>query len=1132
MATLLYRLGHFSARRPWAVVIIWLLLLGGVSGAAGLLSKPLSSQMTIKGAPFQRTLEKLKHDLPAAAGGTGTVVFTTDSGRFTPAQEAAVAQAVTTWKAMPAVRTALDPFATQRQLDDGRRKLADGEKQIADNAAKIDSGQAQIDDGKRKIAANTAKLEDGRSELTQALKQLADGEAKLEAGKRRVAEGQGELASGRRRLASGKADLAAGKRQVAQGRAKLEAGKRQIAAAQAKIDDGKAKLDAGQAKIDGGNAQLDAARQKVKAGEAQLADAKKKLAAGETALAAAEQQVAAAEQQRSQLQQALNDPTLPADRRTQLEAQIAQLTAAIDGGKARIAEQKPQLEEARKAIAAQEPQVKAGRQQVDDKTAALAQAQRTLDAKRAELAQGQRTLDAKAETIQGSEAQLSAAQRKVNGGQRQIDAAEAKLARGERAMAAAEEQIRVNEAKLADGRRQAEAGKIRISDGEQQLIAARDRIKTSEQQLVDGRAKLAQARKDLALGKRETALAEGLRFVSTDGTAALSQVSFKDEMQSVPPATRQQVLTVKDQLAQAGVQVAFGKELTDDVSSIMGPGEIIGLAVAAVVLLVTLGTLVAAGLPLLMALGGVGLGIGVTMAVTHFVTLNSVTPALGLMIGIAVGIDYALFIVNRHREQLKTGMSKVESIALATGTAGNAVTFAGMTVFIALAALAVTRMDFLAAMGFTAAGTVLAAVLINLSLLPAVLSLVGHRILPRRAWLAHGFDARGRSVQEEHPHDPERGDRGWGAMATRHPWVALAAGLVAIGILAVPAAGLRLGLPDGGSEPPGSSANRAYTTIADKFGPGANGPIIAVASLPEGLDAAQAKDRQLAVAEELATVPGLVRVMPIGLSQDRRTAAYQAVPDNGPADEGTVRTVEQIRDQAPAIAAKTGADVQITGQTVANIDISDQLAKALPLYLLIVVGLSLVLLLMVFRSVVVPLIATGGFLLSLAAAFGGVVAVYQHGTLGALFGVHHPSPVLSFLPILLIGVLFGLAMDYQMFIVSGMREAHVHGQDARLAVRTGFSHAARVVTAAAIIMISVFAGFIHAELTMIRPIGFGLALGVLIDAFLIRMTLTPAVMHLLGEKAWWMPRWLDKIVPDVDVEGVKLVDRVHGHPHA
>ena len=272
--------------------------------------------------------------------------------------------------------------------------------------------------------------------------------------------------------------------------------------------------------------------------------------------------------------------------------------------------------------------------------------------------------------------------------------------------------------------------------------------------------------------------------------------------------------------------------------------------------------------------------------------------------------------------------------------------------------------------------------------------------------------------------------------------------------------------------------------------------------------------------------------MPAGLSKDGRTAVYQAIPKKGPADQATVDAVHQIREDAPFIKEVTGADVKVTGQTVANIDISQKLADALPPYLLIVVGLSLVLLLMVFRSVVVPLIATGGFLLSLAAAFGGVVAVYQEGTLGSIFGVTNPGAILSFLPILLIGVLFGLAMDYQMFLVSGMRESHVHGEDARRAVRTGFSHAAAVVTAAAIIMVSVFAGFVHAELTMIRPIGFGLALGVLIDAFLIRMTLTPAVMHLLGERAWWMPRWLDRIVPDVDVEGVKLVDKVQGHPHA
>ncbi|WP_409484348.1 MMPL family transporter [Arsenicicoccus dermatophilus] len=842
MASLLYRLGLFSARKPWVVILVWLLLLGATGGAAAALHQPLSTQMTVPGLQFERTLERLKKELPAASGGVGTVVFQSRTGTFTPAQKAAVATAITRWKAQPTVSGALDPFVLQAKLDGTSSKLAAGQRQIDVNQAKVDAGAAKITAGRQQLAAKQSQLR---------------GAAK--AGMITPAQ----AAAYQKQVDAGAAQLAAADRQLAEGRARLEAGKAQ-----------------------------------------------------------------------------------------------------------------------------------------------------------------------------------------------------------------------------------------------------------------------------LLLGKREADLAKGTRFVSQDGTTAMTQVRFKTEINAVAPAERRKVVAVKDQLAAAGVTAHFGKELTDDVSSIAGPGEILGIVIAGVVLLVMLGTLVAAGLPLLMALVGVAVAISVVMAVSKFTVLTSTTPTLGLMIGIAVGIDYALFIVNRHRQQLKGGMDRTESIALAIGTAGNAVGFAGTTVFIALAALAVTGIGFLATMGFAAAGTVLCAVLVNLTLLPALVSLAGHRIMPRRVWRRHGFDDRGRPTQAEHRPDEEHLDQGWGAAVTRRPVLAILASLALVGLLGFPAAGLRLGLPDGGSEPESSTAFQAYSTIEQKFGAGANGPVVAVATLPAGLSETEVKRKQLDVGERLAAVAGLDRVLPAGLSQDRRTAVYQAIPHGGPADAETVRTVKQIREEAPTIKERTGADVEITGATVANIDISAKLASALPIYLVIVVGLSLVLLLMVFRSLVVPFIATGGFLLSLVTAFGGVVAVYQNGVLGSVFGVHRPSAVLSFLPILLIGVLFGLAMDYQMFLVSGMREAHVHGQDARTAVRSGFSHAAAVVTAAAIIMVSVFAGFIFAHLTMIRPIGFGLALGVLIDAFVVRMTLTPAVMHLLGERAWYLPRWLDRLIPDVDVEGVKLVDKVANHPHA
>jgi len=348
------------------------------------------------------------------------------------------------------------------------------------------------------------------------------------------------------------------------------------------------------------------------------------------------------------------------------------------------------------------------------------------------------------------------------------------------------------------------------------------------------------------------------------------------------------------------------------------------------------------------------------------------------------------------------------------------------------------------------------------------------------------------------------------------------AGVLLLGIIAVPAASLRTALPDGSAEPEGSSALQAYELMSERFGGGYNGPVMVVADLPAGLDADGAESANLDLADRLRQVPGVVAAVPVDTNEANTVGVIQVIPQDGPASEATEELVHTLRDSAAQIQAETGSAISLTGQVAIQVDVSAKLAEALPPYLGIVVGLSLILLLLVFRSVVVPLLATAGFLLSLAAAFGATVAVYQWGWLGTVFDVHTPGPIMSFLPILLTGILFGLAMDYQVFLVSGMRESYAHGRPARAAVRSGFAHAAPVVTAAALIMASVFAGFVFAHLSMMRAIGFSLAVGVLIDAFIVRMTITPAVMHLLGRHAWYIPRWLDRILPDVDVEGAKL----------
>ncbi|WP_426987101.1 MMPL family transporter [Pseudarthrobacter sp. Y6] len=719
-------------------------------------------------------------------------------------------------------------------------------------------------------------------------------------------------------------------------------------------------------------------------------------------------------------------------------------------------------------------------------------------------------------------------------------ATQAQMDQAGQAITDGERQLTVGRARLAASRAELDAGTAQLSAAEQQMAAGSATAAMIEARLGAQKAALAQgqaqldagtqeldaAKAKLDLGKRQAEASGGIRFVSADGQAAVAQVQFNTSINALTPAVRQHVQDIAHETSSEGVTALASKEITEDISELFGTAEIIGIGVAALVLILMLGTLIAAGLPLLMAVIGVGVGVGITFALSGAFEMSSISPMLALMLGLAVGIDYSLFIVNRHRTQLLAGMDPEESVARATGTSGNAVLFAGLTVIIALAALVVPGLPFLSVMGLAAAGTVAVAVLVALTLTPAMLSLIGRRIISRRAWAkadAHNAET-GHEVADQ-AKDEEKSTRGWGGLVTRHPVVALVAGVLLLGTLALPAAQLQLALPDGGSEPVDSEAYQAYDVTARSFGEGVTGPIVVVGEFPAGLDEAKAQELQYDVADLIRGVDNVVATVPVALSEDRRTAVFQVIPEEGPAKAGTVQVVRELRERGAQIQAETGVTIGLTGQTAGNIDVSTKLGDALPPYLAIVVGLSLVLLLLVFRSIVVPLLATGGFLLSLAAAFGLVVAVYQWGWLGGVFDVANPGAVLSFLPIILIGVLFGLAMDYQVFIASGMRESYMHGAPAKKAVRIGFSHAGAVVTAAAIIMVSVFAGFIFSHLTMVRPLGFAMAFGVLLDAFVVRMTIVPAVMYLLGEKTWWLPKWLDRVLPDVDVEGARLERR-------
>ncbi|WDF32763.1 MMPL family transporter [Arthrobacter agilis] len=727
----------------------------------------------------------------------------------------------------------------------------------------------------------------------------------------------------------------------------------------------------------------------------------------------------------------------------------------------------------------------------------------------------------------------------VAAGTEELEEGRAELEASDEQLTAGEQQLTQGQADLDAQRRQfdqardqlppqrATATERRLTEGQAQLDASRTELEAGREQLESGRT-------ELDLAQRQLEATSGVSLLSEDGSTGVASVQFEQQINGVSPELREAVQETAAEAESSGITVDYSKEIVEDVSGIVGATEAVGLAVAAVVLILMLGTLIAAGLPLLMAVIGVGVGVGVTFALSGIIEMNSISPVLALMLGLAVGIDYSLFIVNRHRTQLLHGMELQESIARATGTAGNAVLFAGITVIVALAALAVPGLPFLTVMGLSAAGTVAVSVLVALTLTPALLALMGRRVVSKRRWARaagprHSAAAPvaadgGTSLADERA---ARG-AGWGGLVTRKPVLTVLAGVVLLGVIAVPAAQLRVGLPDGGTEPADSTAFQAYSTIGDRFGAGTNGPLIVVGSLPETADEAEQTALRLDVNDLLLEVPDVAASVPAAVSEDGRTAIFQVIPEEGPASETTENLVRDLRASTDRFEEETGVAIAVTGQTAANIDVSAKLMEALPVYLGIVVGLSLILLLLVFRSILVPIIATAGFLLSLLASFGATVAIYQWGWLGDVFGVTNPGPILSFLPIILIGVLFGLAMDYQMFLVSGMREAFVHGDDPKAAVRIGFSHGARVVTAAAIIMVSVFAGFVFSHLAMVRPIGFGLAFGVLLDAFVVRMTLVPAAMYLLGKHAWWLPGWLQRILPNVDVEGAKLLGREGG----
>nr|BFD95342.1 MMPL family transporter [Kitasatospora sp. Xyl93] len=598
--------------------------------------------------------------------------------------------------------------------------------------------------------------------------------------------------------------------------------------------------------------------------------------------------------------------------------------------------------------------------------------------------------------------------------------------------------------------------------------------------------------------------------VSADGSTAYAAVSYSAKAGEVSKGATDALEQAAQHGRDAGLKVEIGGTALMAKPEAGGSSEAIGMALSAVVLVITFGSLLAAGLPLLTAVVGVGLGMALITALGSTLGLSATTGTLAMMLGLAVGIDYAVFIVSRYRAELAEGRTPEEAAGRAVGTAGSAVVFAGLTVVIALAGLSVVGIPVLAKMGMAAAGTVVIAVLVALTLVPALLGFLGRKVLPRKARRARGAAA---------PAAKENGGARWARFILRRPLAVLLGGVIGLGVLAAPALDLRLGLPGDESKPTSTTQRRAYDLLSEGFGPGFNGPLTVM------VDAKGVADPKAAageVAKKVSGLPGVVAVTPPMFNQAGDTALLNAVPATGPSEAETKDIVHAIRADAAGLKSATGATVLVSGTTAMNIDVSQKMSDALVPYLAVVVGLAVILLMVVFRSVLVPLKAALGFLLSVVAALGAVVAVFQWGWLADLIGVEQTGPVMSMMPIFMIGVVFGLAMDYEVFLVTRIREGYVHGEQPGEAIVTGFRHNARVVTAAAFIMIAVFAGFIGMSEPMIKMMGLGLAAAVAFDAFLVRMTIVPAVLALLGRRAWWLPRWLDRLIPDVDVEGSKL----------
>ncbi|MDN5900933.1 MAG: MMPL family transporter, partial [Brachybacterium sp.] len=605
-----------------------------------------------------------------------------------------------------------------------------------------------------------------------------------------------------------------------------------------------------------------------------------------------------------------------------------------------------------------------------------------------------------------------------------------------------------------------------------------------------------------------------------DDTAVIAQFQMDFPTGVYPEASVEEIRELVEEADTAALDANVGGQVLQSSEIPFGAGEIAGVIVALLILAIVFRSLVPAVIPIITAIVGVGVSMLALVALSAGIEIPSVTTALGAMLGLAVGIDYALFILSRHRDQLSHGDDVDESIGQALATSGSAVIFAGMTVIVALVGLFITGIPFLTVMGVAAAATVALSVVVALTMLPALLGIFGERLRPRR--IRRLMQENGGTLPATDPQSRPRRSlgRSWVRLVTKVPALTILVVIVGVGALALPIKDLELALPDLGTEPTGTAARDTYDLVAEEFGPGYNGPLLVTADIINTTD-------PLGVVDELESdVAALDHVKEIQLAtpnQGADLAVVVVIPEGGPTDQSTKDLVAALRDSADGWERDlTISDVTVTGATAVGIDVTDKLSSALLPFALFVVGLSLILLALVFRSIWVPLKASVGYLFSVAAAFGVTAMVFEYGWFNGPLFVDVNGPVVSFMPIMVMGVLFGLAMDYEVFLVSRMREEFVHTGDARGAIERGFTANAPVVTAAALIMVSVFAGFVTSGWFMLQPIAVALAVGVLVDAFVVRMTFVPAVLALLGRHAWWLPGWLSRALPTVDVEGEGL----------